>query len=46
LRIRLIDRLIPEIDFAEELKKGNIAAAIFIGAIFIGLALIIAEALN
>jgi uncharacterized membrane protein YjfL (UPF0719 family) len=43
---RVIDRLIPEIDFAAELNKGNVAVAIFIGAMFIGLSLIIAEALN
>jgi uncharacterized membrane protein YjfL (UPF0719 family) len=34
---RVIDRLIPEIDFAAELNRGNVAVAIFIGAMFIGL---------
>jgi len=43
---RIIDRLTPEVNFAEELRKGNVAAAIFIAAIFISIAMIIAGALN
>ncbi len=43
---RLIDRLTPEVDFATELQKGNVAVAIFIAAIFLGVAMIIAGALN
>jgi len=43
---RVIDRLTPEVNFAEELRKGNVAAAIFIAAIFLSMALIIAGALN
>ena len=43
---RVIDRLTPEVNFAEGLHKGNVAVAIFIGAIFIGIAIIIAGALN
>ena len=43
---RIIDRLTPEVNFAEELRKGNVAAAIFIGAIFVSIAMIIAGALN
>jgi uncharacterized membrane protein YjfL (UPF0719 family) len=43
---RIIDRLTPEVNFAEELRKGNIAAAIFIAAIFLSIAMIIAGALN
>jgi len=43
---RVIDRLTPEVNFAEELKRGNVAVAIFIGAIFLGVAMIIAGALN
>ncbi len=30
---RVIDRLMPDVDFPQELKRGNIAAAIFIGAL-------------
>jgi uncharacterized membrane protein YjfL (UPF0719 family) len=33
-------------DFREELKRGNIAVAIFIAALFIGIAIVIAGALN
>ena len=29
---RVFDRLTPQVDFAEELKRGNIAVAIFIAA--------------
>ena len=43
---RIIDRLTPQVDFPEELKKGNIAVAIFIAAIFISIAMIVAGALN
>ncbi len=43
---RTIDRLTPEVNFAEELKRGNVAAAIFIASIFIGIAIIIGGALN
>ena len=43
---RVIDRLTPEVNFPAELKRGNVAAAIFIAAIFISIALIIGGALN
>ena len=43
---RLIDRLTPEVDFPAELRKGNIAVAIFIAAIFVSIALIIGKALG
>ena len=43
---RVIDRLTPQVDFPEELKKGNIAVAIFIAAIFLSIAIIVAGALN
>jgi len=46
IAFRVMDRLIFEIDFVAELRKGNAAVAIFIGAMFIGLAIIIAGALN
>jgi uncharacterized membrane protein YjfL (UPF0719 family) len=38
---RVIDLLIPQVNFPEELKRGNIAVAIFIGALFVSIALII-----
>ncbi len=46
LAYRVIDRLTPEVNFAAELQKGNVAVAIFIAAIFLGVAMIIAGALN
>jgi uncharacterized membrane protein YjfL (UPF0719 family) len=46
LAYRAFDLLTPEVDFAEELKKGNVAVAIFIAALFIAIALIVGRALN
>ena len=46
LSYRLIDVLTPQVDFPEELKRGNVAVAIFIAALFISIALIIGGALN
>ena len=43
---RIIDRLTPEVDFPVELKKGNVAVAIFIAALFLSIALIVGHALN
>ena len=46
LSYRTIDWLTPEVEFAVELKKGNVAVAIFIAAIFLSIAIIIGGALN
>jgi uncharacterized membrane protein YjfL (UPF0719 family) len=43
---RAIDMLTPQVSFPDELKRGNIAVAIFIGSIFIAIAIIIGGALN
>ena len=43
---RVIDFLTPAVDFPAELRKGNIAVAIVIAAIFVAIAMIIAGALN
>lgn len=43
---RIIDRLTPQVDFPAELKRGNVAVAIFVAAIFISIAMIIGRALN
>ena len=43
---RIIDLLTPQVDFAEELRKGNVAVAIFIGSLFISIALVVGNALN
>ncbi len=46
LSYRLIDKLTPEVNFPDELKKGNVAVAIFIAAIFVSIAIIIGNSLN
>ena len=43
---RVIDRMTPEVNFPEELRKGNISVAIFVAAIFVSVALVVAGALN
>lgn len=43
---RLIDMLTPQVNFPEELKRGNVAVAIFVAAIFISIAMIVGRALN
>ena len=46
LSYRAIDILTPQVDFPAELKRGNIAVAIFIGALFVSIAIIVGGALN
>jgi uncharacterized membrane protein YjfL (UPF0719 family) len=41
-----IDKLMPQVCFPEELKRGNVAVAIVIAAIFVSIAMIIGGALN
>lgn len=43
---RMFDRLSTRIDLEDELRKGNIAVAICIGALFIAIAMIISGALG
>jgi uncharacterized membrane protein YjfL (UPF0719 family) len=43
---RVIDILTPSVDFHDELKKGNVAVAIFLGSIFIAIGMIVGRALN
>jgi uncharacterized membrane protein YjfL (UPF0719 family) len=43
---RIIDRLTPQVDFPAELKRGNIAVAIFIAALFLSIALIVGRAIG
>ena len=43
---RAIDRLSARINFEEELRQGNVAVAIVVGALFVAIAIIIAGALN
>ena len=46
LSFRAFDKLTPDVHFANELKAGNVAVAIFIASIFISIALIIGHSLN
>lgn len=46
LSYRLIDMLTPQVDFPAELKRGNVAVAIFIAALFVSIAIIVGGALN
>lgn len=46
LSYRVIDLLTPQVDFPAELKRGNVAVAIFIAALFVSIALIVGHALN
>lgn len=46
LSYRVIDLLTPQVNFPEELKAGNVAVAIFIGALFVSIAIIVGGALN
>lgn len=43
---KIFDWLMPGINFEEELKKGNLAVAIFIAAIFITIGMVIGGALK
>jgi len=43
---KFFDFITPRINFDEELKKGNIAVAIFIAALFISIAIIVAGSLK
>jgi uncharacterized membrane protein YjfL (UPF0719 family) len=43
---RLIDRLTPEVNFADQLNQGNMAVGVVIAAIFVAVAMVVAAALN
>ena len=43
---RVIDHLSPKIDFAEELRRGNLAVGLFVAALFIAIAMVIGGALS
>lgn len=43
---RVIDWVTPAVNFNEELKRGNVAVAIFIASLFLSIALVIGQALN
>ncbi len=43
---RVIDLLTPQVNFPEELKRGNVAVAIFIAALFVSIANIVGGSLS
>ena len=43
---RIIDLLTPQVDFADELRKGKVAVGLFVAAIFISVAIVVGGALN
>ena len=46
LAYKIFDWLSPKLNFEDELKRGNIAVAIFLAAIFITIGLVIGGALK
>lgn len=46
LAYKIFDWLSPKINFEDELKKGNVAVAIFIASIFITIGMVIGGALK
>ncbi len=46
LAFRVIDWLTPQVNFNEELRRGNVAVAIFVAALFLSIALIVGQSLN
>ena len=43
---RIIDRLLHEFSLPQELQRGNVAAAIFVGSLFLSIALIVGRAIG
>lgn len=43
---RVIDRLLHEFSLPQELQRGNVAAAIFVGSLFLSIALIVGRAIS
>lgn len=43
---KIFDWLTPELDFPKELAKGNVAMAIFLAGLFIGLGLLLGSAIK
>jgi uncharacterized membrane protein YjfL (UPF0719 family) len=46
LAYKVFDLLTPAVNFGAELKRGNVAVAVFAGALFVAIAIIIGGALN
>jgi uncharacterized membrane protein YjfL (UPF0719 family) len=43
---KIFDVLTPELDFPKELAKGNMAVAVFLAGLFIGLGLLLGSAIK
>jgi len=43
---KLFDWLTPELDFPKELAKGNLAVAVFLAGLFVGLGLLLGSAIK
>lgn len=43
---RVIDKLLHEFSLPYELQRGNVAAAIFVGSLFLSIALIVGRAIS
>ena len=43
---KLFDWLTPELDFPKELAKGNMAVAVFLAGLFVGLGLLLGSAVK
>lgn len=46
LAYKLFDWMTPHLDFPQELAKGNLAVAIFLAGLFIGLGLLLGSAIK
>ena len=46
LLYKIFDWLTPQLDFPDELKKNNLSVAIFLAGLFIGLGLVIGNAVK
>jgi uncharacterized membrane protein YjfL (UPF0719 family) len=43
---RVIDKLLHEVDLPTELKRGNVAAAIFVAGLWLSIAMIVGHAIG
>ncbi len=46
ISFRVIDKLLHEVDLPKELQRGNVAAAIFVGSLWLSIALIVGKAIG
>jgi uncharacterized membrane protein YjfL (UPF0719 family) len=46
LLYKIFDWLTPQLDYPEELKKNNLSVAIFLAGLFVGLGLVIGNAVK